>query len=189
MLKSTGNDVHSLDSVSWLSILCSAGIFATTIQAQDFKDTAGDVLVGRQTLPLVHPALARPTLMIALAIWSIALSFVWNLNAETALLFNILGAAVGGRFIFKTSTKADQRSFYLYNVSGIAFLALVIAFIYLVVTFRYGCLSHTLFPRIIASSHHQIFIRLYIKNSQNCSSLCNCQSEEDLQLIVYNRND
>ncbi|KAL5514483.1 hypothetical protein ACEPAG_2571 [Sanghuangporus baumii] len=111
-----GKDIHSLDAVSWLSILCSAGIFSTTIQAQDFKDTAGDILVGRQTLPLVHPALARPTLMLALATWSMALSIIWNLSAEVTLLFNILGATVGGRFIFKAGTKADQRSFYLYNI-------------------------------------------------------------------------
>lgn len=111
-----GKDVHILDNISWLSVLCSAGIFATTIQAQDFKDTEGDALVGRHTLPLVHPTLARPTLLFALAAWSAGLSMVWGLNVEMALAFNVLGAAVGGRFLAKTSMKADQRSFYLYNV-------------------------------------------------------------------------
>lgn len=114
-----GKDVHSLDNVSLLSVLCSAGIFATTIQAQDFKDTEGDALVGRHTLPLVHPTLARPTLLLALAIWSAGLSLVWGLSTEVAIAFNVLGASVGGRFLAKTSMKADQRSFYLYNVSFI----------------------------------------------------------------------
>ena len=103
--------------MSWLSILCSAGIFLTTIQAQDFKDLAGDALVGRHTLPLVHPSLARPTLLVALAIWSVALSMLWDLSTRTTIVFNLLGAAVGGRFLLKTGIKADQRSFYLYNVS------------------------------------------------------------------------
>ena len=35
---------------------------------------------------------------------------------ETALMFNALGLAVGTRFLAKSSVKADQRSFYLYNV-------------------------------------------------------------------------
>ncbi|KAH8108268.1 UbiA prenyltransferase family [Phellopilus nigrolimitatus] len=111
-----GNNMHTLDSISLLSVLCSAGIFATTIQAQDFKDIAGDALVGRRTLPLVYPSIARPTLMLALAAWSIGLSKVWGLNKESALAFNLLGVAVGGRFIAKNTMKSDQRSFYLYNV-------------------------------------------------------------------------
>ncbi|EJD05643.1 uncharacterized protein FOMMEDRAFT_79213 [Fomitiporia mediterranea MF3/22] len=117
-----GKNTHSLDTVSWLSVLCSAGIFATTIQAQDFKDATGDALVGRRTLPLVHPTIARPTLLVALAIWSVALSIIWGLSGELSLLFNVFGAAVGGRFLLKTSTKADQRSFYLYNVCARPFL-------------------------------------------------------------------
>lgn len=111
-----GNNFHSIDSISWWSCFCSAGIFATTIQAQDFKDTVGDKLIGRKTLPIVYPDIARPTLMLSLAIWSIGLSLLWQLSAQTALAFNILGMAVGGRFISKTNCKADQRSFYLYNV-------------------------------------------------------------------------
>lgn len=36
-----GKSLHTLDSIAINSILCSAAIFGTTIQAQDFKDTAG----------------------------------------------------------------------------------------------------------------------------------------------------
>ncbi|KAL5519678.1 hypothetical protein ACEPAH_1361 [Sanghuangporus vaninii] len=111
-----GKSVHSLDNITIFAIICSAAIFATTIQAQDFKDTIGDALVGRRTLPLVHPSIARPTLMLAVAAWSIGLSKLWGLNMETALMFNALGLAVGGCFLAKNSVKADQRSFYLYNV-------------------------------------------------------------------------
>ena len=105
-----------MDNISWLSVLCSAGIFATTIQAQDFKDTVGDKMIGRKTLPIVYPSIARPTLMLMLAAWSIGLSLLWKLSAQSALWFNLLGMAVGGRYISTTNMKADQRSFYLYNV-------------------------------------------------------------------------
>lgn len=99
-------------------MLASAGIFATTIQAQDFKDTEGDRLVGRRTLPIVAPNVARPTLLLALSAWSIALSFAWRLNSLFTVLFNVLALAVGGRYVALDGVKADQRSFYLYNVSS-----------------------------------------------------------------------
>ncbi|KAL5535076.1 hypothetical protein ACEPAF_3169 [Sanghuangporus sanghuang] len=107
---------HGLDNISILSVLCSAGIFATTIQAQDFKDTEGDRLVGRKTLPIVAPSVARPTLMLALLAWSSALSSLWRLAAVPAIVFHFLALSVGGRFMTLKSIKADQRSFYLYNV-------------------------------------------------------------------------
>lgn len=99
-----------------MSVLASAGIFATTIQAQDFKDTEGDRLVGRKTLPIVAPTIARPTLMLALMLWSVGLSALWGLSTWSALAFNVLAFTVGMRFVSLDSIKADQRSFYLYNV-------------------------------------------------------------------------
>lgn len=98
-------------------MICSAGIFATTIQAQDFKDTEGDRLVGRRTLPIVAPTIARPTLLLALSLWSIGLSSLWELSTTVSIAFNMLALAVGGRFLTLNSIKADQHSFYLYNVS------------------------------------------------------------------------
>ncbi|KAL5534703.1 hypothetical protein ACEPAG_1167 [Sanghuangporus baumii] len=109
-------DRHVLDNISVISVLCSAGIFATTIQAQDFKDTEGDRLVGRKTLPIVAPSVARPTLMLALLAWTSALSSLWGLAAVPAFVFHFLALSVGGRFMVLKSIKADQRSFYLYNV-------------------------------------------------------------------------
>ncbi len=61
-----GNNRHYLDNTARLSVLCSAGIFFTTIQSQDFKDVEGDSLIGRQTIPIVHPKLAAPTLAMVL---------------------------------------------------------------------------------------------------------------------------
>ena len=100
-----------------LSIVCSTGIFATTIQAQDFKDTAGDQLIGRKTLPIVAPTLARATLMLALLVWTFALTNLWKLSVASTLAFHVLALLVGGRFVLLNGFKADQNSFYYYNVS------------------------------------------------------------------------
>lgn len=99
-----------------MSVLASAGMIASTIQAQDFKDAEGDRLVGRKTLPIVAPTVARPTLMLALMLWSVVLSALWGLSTLSALAFNLLAFVVGMRFVTLDSVKADQRSFYLYNV-------------------------------------------------------------------------
>ncbi|KAL5476971.1 hypothetical protein ACEPAI_3157 [Sanghuangporus weigelae] len=111
-----GSNRHALDNISWLSVLCSAGIFATTIQAQDFKDTEGDRLVGRKTLPIIAPGVARPTLMLALLAWSVGLSALWHLSTRASLAYVVLALAVGARYVTLNSIKSDQRSFYLYNV-------------------------------------------------------------------------
>ena len=114
-----GSNRHALDNVGVMSVLASAGIFATTIQAQDFKDTEGDRLVGRKTLPIVAPYTVRPTLMLALMLWSVGLSALWGLSIYAALAFNILSFTVGMRYVSLDSVKDDQRSFYLYNVGDL----------------------------------------------------------------------
>ncbi|KAH8111264.1 UbiA prenyltransferase family [Phellopilus nigrolimitatus] len=111
-----GNDIHFLDYISLVSVLCSIDIVATTIQAQDFKDIIGDAAVGRRTLPLIHPSIARPTLVLMLAIWSIGLSKIWGLDKNAAVAFNLLGLAVGVSFAAKNTVEEDQRNYYLYNV-------------------------------------------------------------------------
>ena len=117
-----GSNRHALDNVGVMSVIASAGIFATTIQAQDFKDTEGDRLVGRKTLPIVAPYTARPTLMLALMLWSVGLSALWGLSIYAALAFNILSFTVGMRYVSLDSVKDDQRSFYLYNVGDLFFV-------------------------------------------------------------------
>ena len=92
--------------------------------------------------------------MLAVAAWSVGLSKLWGLTMETALMFNVLGLAVGGRFLAKDSIKADQRSFYLYNVSRRDLL-----YIYLVAKPRkikvWLSLAHALpaYFRFVATAH------------------------------------
>ena len=102
--------------MSVTSIITSAGILATTIQAQDFKDTEGDQLIGRKTLPIVAPHSSRPILMISLLLWAIGLSKIWELDPLASSTFILLALTVGVRFMLLKSIKSDQRSFYLYNV-------------------------------------------------------------------------
>lgn len=106
-----------MDSTAQLSVLCSAGIFFTTIQSQDFKDIEGDALIGRQTIPIVHPKLAAPTLALALQIWSVLLAYAWQANILTSIAVNTLSLGVGFSFLMSACVKEYQRSFYLYNVS------------------------------------------------------------------------
>ena len=98
-------------------MLASAGIVASTIHALDFKDTEGDRQVGRQTLPILYPTIARPSLMFILIIWSAELSTLWRLGAASSIAFNALALTVGMRFVSLTSIKSDQRSSYMYTVS------------------------------------------------------------------------
>lgn len=101
----------------------SAGIIATTIHAQDFKDAEGDRIVGRKTLPIIAPTIARPTLMLVIILWSICLSSLWGLSMAIAVVFNILALTVGIRYVSLNSIKSDQRSFYLYNVGVLLLLS------------------------------------------------------------------
>jgi 4-hydroxybenzoate polyprenyltransferase len=98
-------------------VCCSAGIFATTIQAQDFKDEEGDRAVGRRTIPIVFPSFARWTVIVPLLMWSSGLSLLWGLDVTTSLCFITLGLFVGVQFLISKTVKSDQISFYWYNVS------------------------------------------------------------------------
>ncbi|KAF9552396.1 hypothetical protein CPC08DRAFT_646965 [Agrocybe pediades] len=111
-----GKDAHYLSNVGVLSICFSAGIFATTIQAQDFKDKEGDRTIGRKTIPIVFPDIGRYTVIVPMLAWSVGLSIVWGLDILTAVLFTCLALWVGGRFLALRSIHADQVTFYWYNV-------------------------------------------------------------------------
>ncbi|KAI0062573.1 hypothetical protein BV25DRAFT_1803812 [Artomyces pyxidatus] len=111
-----GGNSHTLDRTAILSIYCSAGIVATTIQAQDFKDEDGDRVIGRKTIPIVLPSIGRYTVFVPLLLWSGVLSMAWRLDFLTAAAFQTLAVFVGARFISYKSVPADQISYYWYNV-------------------------------------------------------------------------
>ena len=72
--------------------------------------------MGRKTLPIAAPILARPTLFVLMCAWSVALSKVWELDVFTALAFCALGFAIAARFILFQTVMADRKSCLLYNV-------------------------------------------------------------------------
>ena len=110
-----------LDPNAIIAVAITAGIYATTYQAADFKDIVGDQMVGRKTLPIVWPAIARPTVFIGLVLWSMGNVAIWRLDIMTAMLFLAFSTYVGSRYLMLSDIREDQVSFYLYNVSKIWF--------------------------------------------------------------------
>ncbi|OBZ71748.1 putative indole-3-pyruvate monooxygenase YUCCA9 [Grifola frondosa] len=82
----------------------------------DFRDSSGDALAGRRTLPLVYPQGSRIAITTLLILWSFFLCILWGLGILPSIIFLGLGAYVGGRFVTLRSTAADRRSYVYYNV-------------------------------------------------------------------------
>ena len=118
---------------------------ASTYHVQDFKDVEGDRLIGRRTLPIVAPQHARKTVISGLVAWSVALALIWELDVLASAVLLLLGAVVGGRFLLYRSVRADQVSFYLYNVRLPPVTPSTLVLIRLI---RCGCHSHSLFQHI-----------------------------------------
>ena len=78
----------------------------------------GDRAIGRRTLPIILPGIARYTILAGLTLWSIGLALIWKLDWATASVFLSLAGIVVSRFQLLTSVKEDQVSYYWYNVSG-----------------------------------------------------------------------
>ncbi|KIJ40020.1 hypothetical protein M422DRAFT_60625 [Sphaerobolus stellatus SS14] len=106
----------------WISknILNAAGVASyETGAAFDFKDIHGDAVVGRRTLPIVHPRLARISVLGGMAGWSFLLTWIWELDGPLSCLFCALSAYVAYRFLRFQTVREDQISYYWYNVSRI----------------------------------------------------------------------
>jgi 4-hydroxybenzoate polyprenyltransferase len=113
---SSGFDRTNLDPIAISAIRLSACMLASTYHVQDFKDVEGDRLIGRRTLPIVHPKQARKTIIVGLLIWSAVLVDIWELDVFSAAALISLGALVGVRFLIYKTIPDDQVSFVLYNV-------------------------------------------------------------------------
>ncbi|KAF9468341.1 UbiA prenyltransferase family [Collybia nuda] len=111
-----GADSRQLTDTGILAVCISFGIFATTIQVQDFQDVQGDQKINRQTLPILFPAGSRYTPLVTILTWSVGLSFVWHLPTAVAAVFVALALFVGMRFLFRRTRYDDQISYYWYNV-------------------------------------------------------------------------
>ncbi|KAF9233761.1 UbiA prenyltransferase family [Melanogaster broomeanus] len=106
-----------LEPVAMIALALSVVIFATTLHCQDFKDEEGDRLIGRKTLPIVFPALARISVMVGLPLWSLCLACVWKIDVICSAAFVAYAGLIGVRFMMLQDAQADRMSCKLYSVS------------------------------------------------------------------------
>jgi 1,4-dihydroxy-2-naphthoate octaprenyltransferase len=107
----------ALGSQTVQGVLLSAFAFGTTIFGQDYKDVEGDKLIGRRTVAIVFPQnVTRPLLMVLLIGWSAVLATYWELGQFATIAYVTLATAVGLRYVLIRGCRADQVSYYLYNV-------------------------------------------------------------------------
>ncbi|KAG1732862.1 UbiA prenyltransferase family-domain-containing protein [Suillus paluster] len=111
-----GRDMSRLEPAALLAVLLSIAMFATTLQAQDFKDQEGDRSIGRRTLPIAYPSRARVSMFIGLPMWSICLTQVWGVDVFCSVAFVLYAGLVGLRFMVCKTTRADRLSCKLYSV-------------------------------------------------------------------------
>lgn len=106
---------HSETTASKLWMITFGLVILTTIHAQDFRDMDGDRLKGRTTLPLIMGSrTGRFTLAGSLLFWSIFCPYYLGLPLQAYCLTLGLGGSTGLRFILKTDTTSDKKSFHLY---------------------------------------------------------------------------
>ena len=107
-----------MDVIATLGILLSATVFTTTIQAQDFEDIEGDLKIGRRTLPIVYPRLARYSMLVGLPMWSVTASGIWDLDMVMSGLLTTLSIFIGLRSVLFSDVDSDRTTYVWYNVSG-----------------------------------------------------------------------
>lgn len=91
----------------------------TTIQAQDFRDTHGDMLHGRRTLPIMYPMASRVLTVILIFGWSLHFAFLYRDAYPPAVAgVIVLGLCAGLRFLSMKSRDDDRTSYTVYNVSA-----------------------------------------------------------------------
>ncbi|RPD56609.1 hypothetical protein L226DRAFT_455370 [Lentinus tigrinus ALCF2SS1-7] len=109
-------EASELDAVAMAAVYLSGAIIFTTVHAQDFADVEGDIALGRNTLPIYAPDLARTFTLVILTTWSLVLSAFWNIGPICRTLFVVLGGLVGARYYLLRNPKADRLSYVFYNI-------------------------------------------------------------------------
>ena len=102
--------------VKWFCLI-AATVFSS-IQSQDMYDQEGDDGRGRRTLPLVVGDVpARWTIAIAVAFWSCACLYFWDMYASAyTVLLSLLGITVIVRTLAVRIFKGDKRTFLIWNL-------------------------------------------------------------------------
>ncbi|KAL1716477.1 UbiA prenyltransferase family [Schizophyllum commune] len=99
------------------ALAMTGAVFATT----DFRDRAGDAVVGRKTIPLIlSHGLARWLLGVSLFGWTAALVYFWEPPAAFSLLLGGLALTSAMLFVRGCTEAADARAYWWYSLWLIA---------------------------------------------------------------------
>lgn len=129
---------HLVHRSAMQSLLVIGLIILTTVHAGDFPDIVGDRKLGRRTVPIVFPKIARPGLSASLGIWSLLGSISsWHASSTTSI-GALSGLFVAWRFFVFRTTVDDETSCFLYNVSLLLSLCAFQSILKLSCPFRSG---------------------------------------------------
>ncbi|KAI4172113.1 MAG: hypothetical protein LQ343_003761 [Gyalolechia ehrenbergii] len=112
-----GKELHGLKA---LAVFMTGAIFATTGHAQDFRDRSADAMMGRKTIPLLlSQPLARWSLAVLIAAWTIGLIALWQPPVAAGIAFAALGLRCVGGYLWSYDEKDDYVSYCWYGVSEV----------------------------------------------------------------------
>lgn len=107
---------HAMDYVSVTAVIISGILIFTTIQAQDFPDVEGDKALGRMTFPIYAPEFSRLFTLVATIVWSMFLSWFWEVGPVSTAFLVCFGTYIGMRYYLWRTLDADKRSYLIFNV-------------------------------------------------------------------------
>ena len=107
---------HAMDYVSVTAVIISGMLIFTTIQAQDFPDVEGDKALGRMTFPIYAPEFSRLFTLVATIVWSMFLSWFWEVGPISTAFLVCFGAYIGMRYYLWRTLEADKKSYLIFNV-------------------------------------------------------------------------
>ncbi|KAI0434088.1 UbiA prenyltransferase family [Xylaria sp. FL1042] len=116
-LKIAGGKSCSINQqgIIWTSILSS--VIFTTMQSQDMKDQRGDRSRGRRTAPIVlGDYVARGTIAVPIAVWSIICPWFWHVGFEGYMLIVPFGTYIIWGLYTDRTFKGDRRSWKLWTL-------------------------------------------------------------------------
>ncbi|KAI5893209.1 uncharacterized protein SCHCODRAFT_02498588 [Schizophyllum commune H4-8] len=106
-----------LSRLSLMALVMTGAIFATTGQAQDFRDREGDAAIGRKTLALLLPqAVGRWSLGALLVAWTGVLVWFWMPPATFSCALLALAITTTSVFVSDYSHESDRRGYWWYNM-------------------------------------------------------------------------
>jgi 4-hydroxybenzoate polyprenyltransferase len=92
-------------------------VVASTGHSQDMADQAGDQLRNRKTVPLVvGDGVARWTIAVPTAFWTVAAPRFWNLGVVGSLVQFVIGWTVILRTLIVRDVAGDKRTFQVWNL-------------------------------------------------------------------------